>query len=30
VDGPSGLRKAACLDNPDKIIKMAVVHPPVL
>ena len=30
VNGSCGLRKAACLDNSNKIIEMAVVHPPVL
>jgi hypothetical protein len=30
VDGSRGLRKAARLNNPNKIIKMAVMHPPVL
>jgi hypothetical protein len=30
VNGPRGLRKTTCLDNPNKITKMAVMHPPVL
>jgi hypothetical protein len=30
VNGPRGLRKTARLDDSYKIIKMAVLHPPVL
>src|SRR5277367_6586167 len=30
VNGPRGLRKTARLDDSHKIIKMAVLHPPVL
>jgi hypothetical protein len=30
VNGPGGLRKAACFDNSNKIIEMAVMHPPDL